>query len=273
MNRLLLLVPVLLLTGCTALFFQPMERQVYSPGDLNLDYRDMYFPSLDGTHLHGWWLPATGKARGSVLFLHGNAENISTHIGSVMYLPQQGLNVLLIDYRGYGRSGGTAYLEGVLMDVEAGLGQLVKLDDTGNLAVFGQSLGAALAILAVANSQYRDFIEVLVADSSFTGFRDIAREKLDAHWLTWLLQWPLAMSITGDYRPADAIASLPPTAVILVHSRADQVIPFHHVETLYALAREPRQLWVVDNARHIEFFSAPENQKLLAERIQQWFRE
>jgi hypothetical protein len=272
MNRLLLIVSVLLMSGCTAVFFQPMERQVYSPADLRLDYQDVYFASQDGTRLHGWWLPASGRASGSVLFLHGNAENISTHIGSVRYLPQQGLNILLMDYRGYGRSDGNAYLQGALTDVEAGLVQLVKLDGTGNLAVFGQSLGAALAILGVANSEYKDAIEVLVADSSFTGFRDIAREKLGASWLTWLLQWPLAMTITGDHRPADAIASLPPTALLLVHSRADEVIPFHHGETLYELAREPKQLWVVDNARHNEFFSLPENQRLLAERIKKWFR-
>ena len=49
------------------------------------------------------------------------------------------------------------------------------------------------------------------------------------------------------------------------------MIPFHHGETLYELAREPRQLWVVDNARHNQFFSTPENQKLLAERIEKWF--
>lgn len=257
--------------GCTAFFFHPLEEHVYSPSDLGLEYRDVYFSSLDGTRLHGWWLPATGEARGSVLFLHGNAENISTHIGSVMFLPEQGLNVFLIDYRGYGRSGGTAYLEGLLMDVEAALNRVLALDRTENLAVFGQSLGAALAIVALANSAHKDRVGLLVADSSFVGFRRITREKLSGHWLTWAFQWPMSLTVSDDYRPIDEIGKLAPTEVILVHSRADRTIPFSHGELLYEHAREPKTLWVVQNARHNEFFSRPENQRELAARITRRF--
>ena len=271
MTRWLAIFSVLGITGCTAFFFQPMERHVFSPGDLGLEFEEVYFPSLDGTRLHGWWLPAEQEATGSVLFLHGNAENISTHIGSIMFLPKQGLNVFLFDYRGYGRSDGTAFLEGLLLDVEAGLNQLVARDTTNNLAVFGQSLGAALAILAVAESNERDKVGMVVADSSFTSFREITREKLASHWLTWLFQWPFAMTITDTYRPVDKIASLSPTAVILVHSRSDRIIPFRHGEILYEHAREPKALWVVNNARHNEFFARQENQIELAARIKQKF--
>lgn len=260
------------MTGCTALFFQPMGNHLYSPTDLELDYQNLYFPSLDGTRLHGWWLPARGKAIGSVLFLHGNAENISTHIGSIGMLPEQGFNVFLFDYRGYGRSDGTAYLEGLLMDVEAGLGQLLIHDETEKLAVFGQSLGAALAILGVAGSPYKDKISVVVADSSFTGFRDIAQEKLSSHWLTWLFQWPIAMTINNSHRPIDEISNLYPSTVILVHSESDQVIPFHHSEALYNAAREPKSLWKVSNFRHNQIFARADNQIELAKRLKSGFK-
>lgn len=271
MRRWLWLLSVLGITGCTAFFFQPMERHLFSPSDLGLEYHDVYFPSLDGARLHGWWLPARHEARGSVLFLHGNAENISTHIGSVMFLPEQGLNVFLFDYRGYGRSQGTAYLEGLMMDVEAGLNQLHALDETSNLAVFGQSLGAALAIVAVANSVHKDEIEVLVADSGFTSFREITREKLSGHWLTWLFQWPMSMTVIDKYRPVDEIGKLSPTAVILVHSMADRVVPFRHGQRLYDNSREPRALWVLQNSRHNQFFSERRNQQELAARMSFWF--
>ena len=65
------------LSGCTNLFFQPMQQHVRTPADIGLDYHDVAISSSDGTLLHGWYLPSEGKARGSVLFLHGNAENIS----------------------------------------------------------------------------------------------------------------------------------------------------------------------------------------------------
>ncbi|MBT8437312.1 MAG: alpha/beta hydrolase [Gammaproteobacteria bacterium] len=272
MHKIILFFSVIGISGCTAFFFLPLEKHYYSPSDLDLDYQDVYFSSLDGTRLHGWWLPAMGEATGSVLFLHGNAENISTHIGNVMFLPPQGLNVFLLDYRGYGRSEGTAYLEGLLMDVEAGLGQLLVHDKTDNLAVFGQSLGAALAILVAAESSYKEDIAVLVADSSFTSFREITREKLSNHWLTWLFQWPLAMTVEDDYRPIDEISKLHPTAVILVHSKADLVVPFHHGESLYNTAREPKNFWVTQNSVHNGFFSKLENQTALARRIKVWFK-
>lgn len=249
-----------------------MEKHLYSPNDLELEYQDVSFPSLDGTRLHGWWLPASGKATGSVLFLHGNAENISTHIGSIRLLPKQGLNVFLFDYRGYGRSEGTANLEGLLMDVEAGLGQLLIYDKTDKLAVFGQSLGAALAILGVARSHYRDRIGVVVADSSFTSFREITQEKLSSHWLTWLFQWPIAITVDDNYRPIDEIKKLHAITVLLVHSKSDQVVPFHHSEALYNSAREPKSLWLTNNYRHNEIFTNSENQIELARRLKSWFK-
>lgn len=267
MYKFIWFLPVFGLLGCTAFYFQPLERHFITPGDLGLDYSELYFSSRDDTRLHGWWLPAVGEARGSVLFLHGNAENISTHIGSVRFLPQQGLNVLLFDYRGYGRSDGTANLEGLLMDVEAGLEQFIRHDGTGNLVVFGQSLGAALAILVVANSPLRDEIEIVVADSGFTSFRDLAREKFSSHWLTWLFQWPLAMTVSDAYRPIDEIERLSPTEVLLVHSKSDEIIPFHHSEKLFHSAREPRSLWLTHGSRHIGFFASHNNQMELARRL------
>ncbi|MBT8433154.1 MAG: alpha/beta hydrolase, partial [Gammaproteobacteria bacterium] len=123
-----------------------------------------------------------------------------------------------------------------------------------------------------AESSYKEDIAVLVADSSFTSFREITREKLSNHWLTWLFQWPLAMTVEDDYRPIDEISKLHPTAVILVHSKADLVVPFHHGESLYNTAREPKNFWVTQNSVHNGFFSKLENQTALARRIKVWFK-
>src|SRR5512143_2232820 len=115
-KRLLLLACIILMQGCTSLIFQPMQMQVRTPGDVGLDYRDLYFHAADATLLHGWFLPAQHEAKGTLLFLHGNAENISTHLGSVWWLPAEGYNVFLYDYRGYGYSEGKPSLDGLLSD-------------------------------------------------------------------------------------------------------------------------------------------------------------
>ena len=78
--------------------------------------------------LHGWFLPAQIPSRGTILFLHGNAENVSTHIGSVAWLPAEGFNVFLIDYRGYGLSEGVPTLDGLHRDVEAAIAKVFTLE-------------------------------------------------------------------------------------------------------------------------------------------------
>ena len=104
------LLVTLQLGACTSLLFYPQRELVLTPDRVGLAYRDVWFKAADGTRLHGWFLPAgMNVVRGeacTVLFLHGNAENISTHIGNVAWLPGKGYNVFLFDYRGYGRSAG-----------------------------------------------------------------------------------------------------------------------------------------------------------------------
>ena len=91
------------LSSCAQLFFYPTRQLERTPNDIGLRYQDVYFESSDGTRLHGWYLPAAVEERSAVLativHLHGNAENMSTHIGAVHWLPQHGYDVFLFDYR------------------------------------------------------------------------------------------------------------------------------------------------------------------------------
>ncbi len=250
----------LLQQGCSNMFFIPMSQHVRTPTDIGLEYRDILFESSDGTALHGWFLPAKGKARGSVLFLHGNAENISTHIGSVHWLPEAGYNVLLFDYRGYGKSGGVAELHGVMRDAEAAIKQMIEMDETRGLPVivYGQSIGAAIASYIVAHSHYRDQIDAAIIESGFSSYRQIVREKLASFWLTWPLQYPLSWTVSDDYKPIDAIPLIAPIPLLLVYSEEDFIIPPHHGQQLFEAANQPKQLWLVPNGRHISVFARPE---------------
>ena len=181
---------VILLSGCTGVFFQPHHIQVRTPDNLGLNYEDVYFESSDGVRLHGWFLPAQAPAQGTIFFLHGNAENISTHIGAVYWLPRQHFNVFLFDYRCYGLSEGTPSLPGALDDVESAFKQLLarKDIDPKRIVIFGQSLGGSLATYFTATTSHRSNIRALVIESTFSSYRDIAREKLASFWLTWPLQ-------------------------------------------------------------------------------------
>jgi len=257
MRRLLTLcLSTAVICGCNGVFFQPYHAHVRTPAQLHLAFEDVYFPANDGTALHGWFLPAAGKAVGTILFLHGNAENISTHIGSVYWLPARGFNVFLLDYRGYGVSQGTPSLPGVQDDVDSALRILLTRQDVpaDRIAVFGQSLGGAIAIYYVAHSRYRQQIRALVTESAFASYRQIAREKLAVFWLSWPLQYPLSWTFSDAYNPSAAVAQISPIPLLIIHGDQDPIVPLHHGQRLFELAKEPKQLWVVKGGGHIGAF-------------------
>lgn len=264
-NILLSLCMLISMNGCTSLFFQPQKNHVLSPERFELEYQDVNFKSADGVMLHGWYLPAQGKAKGTVLFLHGNAENISTHILSIYWLPGRGYNVFIIDYRGYGRSQGQADVAGALADIEAALQTLIARPDIDpdRIVVLGQSLGGALAISAVAQSQLRSHIKAVVVDSAFSSYGIITREKMADFWLTWPLQWIPWLTIDDSFSPVNTIAKISPVPVLIIHNEQDQIIPVHHATRLYNAAHEPKELWIQSSGRHIEALTYEGNREKL----------
>ena len=255
----MLLVPLALALGaCTGALFYPERGLRGTPDRVGIAYRDITFSTADGVGLHGWFLPAetTDDPSGActVLFLHGNAQNISTHFAAVKWLPAEGYNVFLFDYRGYGRSAGAPSLPGLHLDAVAALDTVFEMDDVdpGRIVVFGQSLGGAVAITALAQSQYRHRVRALITEGAFSSYRGITREKLAGFWLTWPLQAPLSLTMNDDYKPLEAIATISPVPVLTIHGTADLVVPPHHGEALYAAAGAPREIWLLPDVAHIE---------------------
>lgn len=246
----------LCLHGCSGVFFYPQQKLLRTPADLKLAYSDVYLRSADQTLLHAWHLPARGPADATLLFLHGNAENISTHLGNIHWLPAEGYNVFMLDYRGYGQSEGRPDIAGVQQDIHAALDYVLTHSQVP-VAVLGQSLGGSLSLGALADYPRRAELCTLVVDSAFADYRQIAREKLAAAWLTWALQWPLSLAVDNRYRPQDAVARLAPLPLLLLHGENDEVVPPHHARQLFAAAGEPKTLWLLPDTRHIQALQNP----------------
>jgi fermentation-respiration switch protein FrsA (DUF1100 family) len=210
--------------------------------------------AADGVGLHAWFLPAQGKARATVLYLHGNAENISTHFVNVAWMPAAGFNVLALDYRGYGASEGEPSVGGAQLDIDAAMQALLARDDVdaSRIIVFGQSLGAALAIHYVAHSAYRDHVRAVIADSAFADYRLIARETLARFILTWPFQWLPWLTVDNTYAPRDSVAGLAPVALLLIHGEQDGIIGTRYAQMLFEAARQPKELWLVPETGHIQ---------------------
>lgn len=231
-----------LIAGCSGLFFYPVEPWAQNPANQGLDYEDVVLIHEDGLRIHGWWLPARGRPKGTVFFLHGNAENISTHLMNVAWLPSRGYQVFLVDYRGYGLSEGEAKLPGAFRDIQLGLDWLQASGRLGNapLIVFGQSLGAAMGIKVMAEKENRKAADCLMFESVFSGYPQITRSIMSQSWLLWPFQWPVAAAMPDDWNPIDHVAALEGSPLLLLHSREDPVIPFAQGQAVFEAAEEPK---------------------------------
>lgn len=207
----------------------PGRALTMTPGDAGMDYQDVSFEADDGVPLHGWFIE--GRSSRVLLFFHGNAGNISHRLESIRQFQELGLSVFIIDYRGYGQSGGKTTEQGIYRDAEAAWRHLtiergVSADE---IIVFGRSLGASAA--AWLATQHEPL--ALIVESSFTSVPDIAGEIypwLPVRWISRLRH------ATGEYiRDVHC-------PVLVVHSRDDEIIPFHHGESIFASANEPRTL-------------------------------
>jgi uncharacterized protein len=256
----------LLLTGCTSVFFQPHNILVTTPAQFGVAYERMEFKAQDGTGLFAWYLPARGEAQGTVLYLHGNAENISTHFANVAWMPAAGFNVLALDYRGYGASQGKPSLHGVQLDIDAAMRALLARPDVdpARIFIFGQSLGGALAIHYAANSKLREHLRAVVVDSPFSDYRLITQEKLASTPLTWAFQWLPSITVNNDYSPQASVKALSPIPLLLIHGDRDGIVPVGHSQRLYEGAEQPKEIWVLPGVGHIQSMKAQTVREKLA---------
>jgi len=256
----------LLAAGCSRLFFMPETGLRLTPDQLGLVYEERRVRS-DDEILYGWLLPARGPSRASVVFFHGNAENISTHIGSVMWLPGAGFSVLLCDYRGFGLSSGRSDLATAHRDARAILlaAQRDRALDPQRLVVFGQSLGGSIALNAIASLRGEVDVRAAVIEAAPSNYRQIARDVLAGPWFTRWIRTPLGWLVPTQPDPRSALAALPELPVWLVHGAADQIVPTYHSEVLFAAAGPRAQLWIVPDTGHIEGFQTLSAQRAFAE--------
>lgn len=250
---LFLLLTAMGLAGCLErLFFYPDSTTYARPEHYGLRYEDVSIDAVDGSRMHGWWLPATRPALGSVLHLHGNAANVSNHLPLVAWLPDAGFDVLMLDYRGFGRSQGAPTLDGVVDDAAAALQYLRSRPDVDGerLAVLGQSIGGAAALRLLARDSAG--VRLAVIEAAFASYRGIARDAaMQSVVLAPLL--PLALPALPPSRddPVNAIASLR-VPLLIVHGTDDEVIPFAHGEKLAAAAPPGTVFLRVAGAHHME---------------------
>jgi len=148
-------------------FYPETGREIIAtPDQTGLPYEDIRLFTSDGLSLHGWYVPVSpihAQPRGTVLFLHGNAGNISHRIDSLQMFHRLGYSALIFDYRGYGNSGGTPSEQGTYRDAEAAWRYLTEQRriPSCRIVLFGESLGGAVGAWLAATSRDTLLVEQL----------------------------------------------------------------------------------------------------------------
>lgn len=220
-----------------ALFRSLEFRQLYfptraieaTPRDIGLRYEDISFPSPDGLTLNAWFVAAENPAA-TVLFCHGNGGNISHRLELLEFFNRLRLNVLIFDYRGYGRSEGSPYEEGTYWDALGAFTYLVGRDDVDaeKTILYGRSLGGAIAVDLATRVECAG----LICENCPSSIVEMAK-----------IHYPIPRIenlISNRYEAIARIAQVK-MPVLIIHSRHDELVPFEQGRRLFEAAEEPKE--------------------------------
>jgi hypothetical protein len=210
--------------------YYPSRKMDAAPGQLGRPFEDVFIPVENRERVNVWYFPATNTAAPVVLVCHGNAGNISHRIDLAALLLEAGAGVLLLDYRGYGRSDGKPGEENSYRDAQAAYHWLTSKGISGkNIIGYGESLGGGV----VSELAVRETLGGLILQSTFTSMTDLGAELFP-----WL---PVRLISTVKYNTRAKLPKLR-VPVLILHSRRDDLIAFHHAEENFAAANEPKYL-------------------------------
>jgi uncharacterized protein len=212
-----------------ALLYLPSRAILETPAR----FEDLTIPTEDGERLHGWWIPAAAPTIGHVLLCHGNAGNVGDRVLHAGLLSAAGFDVLLFDYRGYGRSSGRPSEHGTYLDARAAR---AMLPESAPVLYLGESLGGAIALELAVDLPPAG----LILQSTFTGVRAMAR----LHYAF------IPRALVPDAYPSLRIIPRLRAPLLVMHGSDDSIVPLMDGEALFEAAPEPKRIEVLAGAGH-----------------------
>ena len=242
-----MLVIVYAVFGLTLFFMQstflyrPLREITYTPEDIGIEFEDVTLETPDGVKLNGWYIPAK-EAKMTILFCHGNGGNIMHRLDSISLFNKLGLNCFIFDYRGYGLSGGRPTEQGTYTDALTAYKWLTQKRKIlpQDIIVFGRSLGGSVAAYTAAEVP----VCSLIIESCFTSYVDMGKKLYPYMPIRWFARF--SYDTIGYLKKVQC-------PVMIIHSRADEIIPFEFGLELYEAANEPKE-FVEISGNHNEGF-------------------
>lgn len=238
----------------------PTRKITREPRELGLIYEDVFFTTADGIRLNGWWVPSAAEPEKTltVLIFHGNAGNIGDRLELIQIFHDLGLNVFVIDYRGYGLSGGKPSEAGLYLDSQAACIYLTGRPGVNprKIILYGESLGAAVAFDLAARVE----VAAVITEGAFTSVPALAADVYHLPFLKFLVR-----SKYDSLSKVEKVTS----PILLFHGRRDTIAPPRHGQQLRSAARSACELVLLEG-NHIEAVLA--NPEEVKEKIKSFFK-
>lgn len=229
------------------------------PAEWGLDYETVSFTSRDGLRLGGWFVPSKGTGRGTVILCHGHGGSLDSDLRYVPWLHHHGYHVLQFDFRAHGRSEGQIVSMGYKEYLDLlGAVDYLRQRGTDKVGVIGFSMGGAVALRTAAICPH---IAAVVSDGGFGRLLPTLEAGMRMRGVPAFLAGKLVggasrlmnQRLRGDVSEADPvqwIAGISPRPVLLIHGGQDAYVSSSEIQRLYDRAREPKVLWLVEEAGH-----------------------
>jgi uncharacterized protein len=229
----------------------------FTPWEFGIDYEEHVIP-VDGSFVSAWLLPQENKAAPCIIGLSGFASHKAELLGIASNLHRDGFQMLLIDFRGTGRSPGDVVTMGhnETEDARSALDWLTSRLPDAPIGIIGFSMGASVALTLAATDQR---IGAVVSDSAFAHQRSIFEHHIRRRTGLWpkpvmLAAGPMMRRRHGrsydDFAPSAIVDRISPRPLLLIHPIDDQIVPFSHAEELWGRAREPKECWFLEGIAH-----------------------
>jgi alpha-beta hydrolase superfamily lysophospholipase len=236
----------------------PFPRSAANPQTaLGLAYEEVAFPTGDGLTLRGWFIPAGVPGAPAVLYAPATGHDQRSGLSLVPSFHRAGYHVLLFSYRGHGRSDGHwgefTYGQAESRDVDAAVRYLTIVRGIRRVGAIGHSAGAVAAILSAARTPR---LGAIVALAPFTCVREVWNTSRPALVPPIVLNWTLwaaerLRGFRGDQVcPVEVVDRIAPRPLLLIHGTGDRRITVAQMHRLFASARAPKALWLVEGATH-----------------------
>ena len=247
---LLMFITLFIISGCSKYSVFPTDVKVYdTPEKYDLDYKEFYFASPQDALLRGWWFRSKGTSKGMVVVANGMIYNMSSRFKEWTWLLDEGYDLFIFDYRGYGESMGAVDMLGFVDDVASAVAFAHALNEDLPMVAVGQSMGGSFVIDAVAKNRY-PYVRLLVIDSTMTSFGAAAAEIMEQHILLWPWSWLPGMMTPEGVDSIDFVDKTDTPTLFLVGLK-DEVIQPKHSADLFVKAQEPKAIWIVEEAKHV----------------------